>query len=124
MSKIALVRSQLLEIQRTCAIHNTLVAEGRDMGTVVFPHAQYKFFITATLTERAKRWKILQKKTGITLSQEQAEQELATRDTHDTTRIISPLAAAPGAIIIDTTHLTIEQVITKITEHLTREYVL
>lgn len=118
VSKIVLVRERLLDIQKLYAQNYTIVAEGRDMGTVVFPEAQFKFFITATLTERARRWQILQKKAGIVVSHEQAEKDLSVRDAHDTQRTNSPLKAANDAHVIDTTNLTVNQVIDRVMEYI------
>lgn len=119
VSKIPLVRARLLDFQKLYAKSYTIVAEGRDMGTVVFPEAPYKFFITATLKERARRWQMLQKKAGIILSHEKAEQELAARDAHDTQRVNSPLKPAADAYVIDTTDMPIEQVINRVMERIT-----
>jgi cytidylate kinase len=88
-----------------------IVAEGRDMGTVVFPEAVHKFFLTASVKERAKRRYLERKARGESLSRESVEEELKKRDYQDETRALAPLKPAEDAVIIDSTDLTIEQVV-------------
>ena len=109
------VRNQLVEIQKKMAEKNHVVMDGRDIGTVVLKNAQFKFFLTASIEERARRRHIDNQKRGITSSFELLKQEIARRDTFDTTREHSPLKAADDAIIIDTSHMTINQVVETIT---------
>ncbi len=116
-SKIAVfpaVRQALLERQRAFRMPPGLVADGRDMGTVVFKDAPLKIFLQATDEERAmRRYRQLQEN-GINVSLDDVLTELKDRDERDKTRAVSPMVPAKDAIIIDTTGLSIEQVIAKI----------
>ena len=105
------VRESILDLQRSFLKKPGLVAEGRDMGTVVFPEAKYKFFLTATVEERAsRRYKQLISK-GFDVSMADLVAEIQERDFRDTNRTISPLVPASNAVIIDTTELSPSQVI-------------
>ena len=105
------VRESILDLQRSFLQKPGLVAEGRDMGTVVFPEAKYKFFLTATVEERAsRRYKQLISK-GFDVSIADLVVEIQERDFRDTNRTISPLVPAANAVIIDTTELSPSQVI-------------
>jgi cytidylate kinase len=105
------VRESILDLQRSFLQKPGLVAEGRDMGTVVFPEAKYKFFLTATVEERAiRRYKQLISK-GFDVSMADLVVEIQERDYRDTNRTISPLVPAANAVIIDTTELSPNQVI-------------
>ena len=105
------VRESILDLQRSFLQKPGLVAEGRDMGTVVFPEAKYKFFLTATVEERAsRRYKQLISK-GFDVSIADLVVELQERDFRDINRTISPLVPAANAVIIDTTELSPSQVI-------------
>lgn len=105
------VRESILDLQRSFLQKPGLVAEGRDMGTVVFPEAKHKFFLTATVEERAsRRYKQLISK-GFDVSMTDLVVEIQERDFRDTNRTISPLVPAANAVIIDTTELSPSQVI-------------
>jgi len=105
------VRAVLLQKQKDFKQAPGLVADGRDMGTVVFPDACYKVYLTASSKERAKRrYKQLIKK-GISANLEQITQEIDARDKRDSERAIAPLVAAYDALIIDSSDLMIDQVI-------------
>jgi cytidylate kinase len=105
------VRESILDLQRSFLQKPGLVAEGRDMGTVVFPEAKHKFFLTATVEERAsRRYKQLISK-GFDVSMADLVVEIQERDFRDTNRTISPLVPAANAVIIDTTELSPNQVI-------------
>ena len=105
------VRESILDLQRSFLKKPGLVAEGRDMGTVVFPEAKHKFFLTATVEERAsRRYKQLISK-GFDVSIADLVVEIQERDFRDTNRTISPLVPAANAVIIDTTELSPSQVI-------------
>lgn len=108
------VRQALLARQRTFRKPPGLIADGRDMGTVVFPDAKLKIFLTASSQERAKRRhkQLLEK--GIDAKLSAVITELAARDDRDTKRATSPLKPAPDAIIIDTTDLSITAVMLQI----------
>ncbi|MDH5710151.1 MAG: (d)CMP kinase [Gammaproteobacteria bacterium] len=108
------VRQALLDKQKAFAQAPGLVADGRDMGTTVFPDAELKIFLTASAEERAKRrYKQLNDK-GIDANLSQLTVELKERDERDSTRSASPLLAADDAIVIDTTSLDIEQVLNQV----------
>lgn len=105
------VRESILDLQRSFLQKPGLVAEGRDMGTVVFPEAKHKFFLTATVEERAsRRYKQLISK-GFDVTIPDLVVEIQERDFRDTNRTISPLVPAANAVIIDTTELSPSQVI-------------
>lgn len=115
-SKIAIfpqVRAALLQLQRDFAKNNDLIADGRDMGTVVFPEAQVKLFLDASAEERAKRrYKQLQSK-GISGNFAQILAEIKERDFRDRNREVAPLKPAKDALLLDSTTLTIDEVITQ-----------
>jgi cytidylate kinase len=108
------VRQALLERQRAFREPPGLVADGRDMGTVVFPEAKLKVFCTASREERARRrYKQLNEK-GVSVNLQAILGELAERDARDSGRSVSPMRAAPDAVIIDTTTLSIDEVVAKV----------
>ena len=105
------VRESILDLQRSFLKKPGLVAEGRDMGTVVFPEAKNKFFLTASVQERAdRRYKQLISK-GFDVSIHDLVVEIQERDFRDIKRTISPLVPAANAVIIDTTKLSPSQVV-------------
>ncbi len=107
------VRDYLLNLQRDLGREKNVVFEGRDMGTVVFPDADLKFFLDASIQTRAKRrFKELSSTTPQSL--EAVETDMRRRDTNDSTRDLAPLKPAEDAIRIDSTDLTIEDVVDKI----------
>ena len=113
-SKVAVfpeVRSALLQLQQDVAKNDGLIADGRDMGTVVFPNAQVKLFLDASAEERAKRrYKQLQNK-GINGNFEQILAEIKERDFRDRNREVAPLKPADDALLLDSTTLSIGEVI-------------
>lgn len=118
-SKIAVIselREALLERQRAFAIAPGLVADGRDMGTTVFPDAGLKIFMTASAKERAKRRHKQLIEKGIGANLPDLVKELEARDLRDSTRSASPLVAAADAVIIDTTDLAIDEVYSEVME--------
>jgi len=120
ISAFAVVREKLLSLQREAGAGGGIVAEGRDMGSVVFPNADFKFYLDADLEERIRRrCGELASKTG-EAEHSAVSRDMRARDAQDTNRKIAPLAAAPDAVIIDSTSLTIPQVVEKILEHLSR----
>jgi cytidylate kinase len=108
------VRAALLDIQHSIAGTTDAVFEGRDMGTVVFPHADHKFFLFADLKVRAKR-RFDEMPAG-TKELDRVQEEMALRDDKDSTRVEAPLKPALDAVKIDSTRLTLEQVVEKIVE--------
>jgi cytidylate kinase len=112
-SKIAVlpaVRQALLEKQQDFAKAPGLVADGRDMGSVVFQKAQFKFFLTASSEERARRRYKQLKEKGIDANLEKITSELLERDLRDSKRAVAPLVAPVGATIIDSSEMSIEEV--------------
>jgi CMP/dCMP kinase len=105
-----IVRDFLLDAQRNAAFQNDLVVEGRDTTTVVFPQAQKKIFLNATLEERAKRRYLQFREKGIDISMEEARENMMDRDKRDASRDIAPMTIAPDALKVDSSNLTIEQV--------------
>jgi cytidylate kinase len=112
----AAVRTALLARQRAFATPPGLVADGRDMGTVVFPGAPLKIFLTATPQERALRRHKQLKDKGSDVSLPALSREIAERDFRDQTREIAPLKAAADACVIDSTGLSVEQVTDRVLE--------
>ena len=114
------VREMLVEAQRKIGEEVSVVMDGRDIGTTVFPDAQFKFFITATVDERAdRRYKELIQK-GYDASKIEIYTEIKKRDEYDTNRDLNPLRKAPDAIVIDTTKRTINDVVDEICERIRR----
>lgn len=116
-SKIAAipeVRKALLTRQRAFLQDPGLVADGRDMGTVVFPQAVVKLFIEASPIERAKRRQLQLQEQGISVSLDDLFAEISARDERDRKRSISPLIPAPDAVVLDTTQLSIQEVFEKV----------
>lgn len=117
------VRLAVLSLQRSLPTDRPVFAEGRDMGTVVFPDAPLKFFLTASVEERARRRQLeFRDSLGEELSVEEVRERLVTRDKFDSEREVSPLKAAPDAELIDTTTLTVEEVVSKIMERIPQDW--
>ncbi len=107
------VREAVTAIQRRIASHHNIVTDGRDVGSVVFADADVKFFITASVEVRARRWQKDQEKYGNHVSVDEAMKMITDRDNRDTYRTIAPLVIPQHAITIDTSELTIEQTVEK-----------
>jgi len=109
VSKIPAVRLKMVELQRAIAANTPCVLDGRDIGSYVLPHANYKFFLTADPAERAKRRheELLAK--GVTISYQEILSDMIARDYQDSNRAFAPLRATEDAILIDTTGLQPEQ---------------
>jgi len=119
-AKNPIVRKHLSRLQREIAKGRKMVVEGRDIGTVVLPDADLKIFLTASLEERARRrYRDLLAK-GEKVSFEEVLQKLKVRDSQDSTRKLAPLKPAEDAVILDTTNLSVEEVVEKI-ERMVRE---
>jgi len=110
VSAIAGVREALVAQQRRLGQGGVVMA-GRDIGTVVFPDADYKFFLTASLEEKVSRRAAQYEKRGEVVDQEAMRKEVEARDRVDTERAVAPLRPAPDAIVIDTDHLTVDEVV-------------
>jgi cytidylate kinase len=108
------VRLKLVELQRQTAAKQSVVMDGRDIGTYVLPDAEVKIFLTATVAERARRRyeELLDK--GMTVSLEEIAKDIEQRDYNDSTRAFAPLKKAEDAVEIDTTALTIDEVVEKV----------
>jgi len=118
VAKIPIIRKRLAEIQRKIAENKNVVMDGRDIATAVLPNATYKFFLTASIEERAERRYLELKKKGFEVTLEKIQEEIKNRDKIDMEREIAPLRKAEDAILIDTTGKTIEEVVDKIQSYL------
>jgi CMP/dCMP kinase len=114
VSRLPGVRSKLIALQRRLACGRGVVMEGRDIGTVVFPEAPLKIFLTAEPEERARRRFGDEKKQGRAATLEETAHDVDRRDALDSKREFSPLLAAPDAVRIDSTAFTAEQVVERI----------
>lgn len=108
------VRQRLVDLQREMAASNRVVMDGRDIGTWVLPGAPYKFFLTASLEERARRRYRELLKAGQPVELETIKEDIRRRDALDSGREMAPLKPAPDAIIIDTGQMTVEDVVARI----------
>jgi len=118
VSAVKEVREAMTDLQRKMASGVNIVAEGRDMGTVVFPGAQHKLFLTASADARAERRFKERLLRGESVSSASVSAELKKRDHQDETRALAPLKPAEDAIIIDSTGLSIELVLEKLLSYL------
>ena len=105
------VRDFLMEAQRSIASNGGVIMDGRDIGTVVLPDADYKFFLTASLEERTKRRFLELQSMGMESNEDEVRQNLITRDKIDSTREVAPLKQAHDAILIDNSKLTKQETI-------------
>jgi len=120
VSAIAVVREYLLDVQRDIGRRKEAVFEGRDMGTVVFPAADVKFFLNASLTTRAlRRYEELKSESDQSL--DTVEKEMQRRDTNDSTRSLAPLKPADDAIVIDSSDLSIQEVVDRMLSHISEK---
>lgn len=115
-AQIPAVREHLVHMQRQLASNKGVVMDGRDIGTHVLPDAEMKWFLTATVEERARR-RYAESNGSESISLEQLMHDIAERDKQDETRAISPLRQAQDAQLLDTTNLTVEQIV----DHLVKE---
>lgn len=110
VAKVKEVRDELVKIQREIANNKSVVMDGRDIGTIVLPDANYKFYITASVDERAKRrYKELIEKGEKNITLDKIKEEIIKRDRIDSTRKFTPLTKSNDAIKIDTTNMNIEE---------------
>jgi cytidylate kinase len=107
------VRCRLVEWQRQIAAGRNMVCEGRDQGTVAFPDAECKFFLVADPIERARRRQREMAARGENLTLEEVFKAQEDRDRRDSQRDLAPMVSAPDAILLDSTHLTLNQVVTQ-----------
>jgi cytidylate kinase len=118
VSAVKTVREALVKLQREIGKKGGIVVEGRDAGTVIFPNARFKFYLDATLEVRAKRrYKELVEK-NIKVDYIDILQDIEKRDSDDSSRDISPLKPAAAAAVIDTTEMTIEDVLSRVSEEI------
>ena len=116
VSKYGFVRKKLTDLQREMATNGAVIMDGRDIGTQVLPNADVKIFLTATLDERARRRFEELKAKGSNATLDAVKTEIAARDKQDSEREIAPLKQADDAILIDSTGLTVDEVVAKILE--------
>jgi cytidylate kinase len=118
IAKIKEVRRAMLGLQRNLGRSGSSVLDGRDIGTVVFPDADKKFYLDARLEERARRRHKELEDSGLAISPEDVAKDIKNRDTIDSTREVAPLKKADDAIYIDTTDMTIEEVVKKVLSYI------
>ena len=114
IAMIPMVREAMVAQQRRIAADNDVLMDGRDIGTTVLPNATYKFFLTASLEERARRRYLEMKEKGMEVDMEQLKKDIALRDEKDSHREVSPLVQAPDAELIDTSDLSFDEVVEKL----------
>jgi cytidylate kinase len=114
VAALGTVRERMVEIQRNVGAEGGIVAEGRDIGSVVFPDAEVKIYLDADLTTRAERRKRELNGKGTPVELGKVERDIRSRDKSDSNRSHSPLVVPEGAVIVDTTHLTIEEQIEEV----------
>ena len=120
VSAVPRVREALVRLQRSLAEPGSVVMDGRDIGTVVLPTADRKFFVTAALEERARRRQKELAGQGHRISLEEVKEQMARRDRMDSTRPVSPLMQAQDAVVIDTTGRTVDEVVGTILDYCRR----
>ncbi|MBE1160867.1 (d)CMP kinase [Dyella acidiphila] len=114
IASIPSVRKALVDLQLGFRRPPGLVADGRDMGTVIFPDAPFKVFLTASAAERAKRRYKQLKEKGLSVTLATLQSEIVARDTRDASRAVAPLKPANDAVLVDTTGMGIEDVVAKV----------
>ncbi len=117
VARIPRLRAVMVERQREIGGRKDIVVEGRDTGTVVFPNAAKKFYLDADFKVRVARRNIEMKQRGMPVAEKTLEDDLRNRDHKDCTRDVGPLKAADDALVIDTTNLTIDQVVDTLARH-------
>lgn len=113
-SKYAAVREKLLHLQRELAAAKNVIMDGRDIGTTVLPDAELKIYLTASSAERARRRYLEQKERGVECDLEQIEKDIIARDEQDMNRTVSPLRQAEDAVFVDSSNMTIDEVVAEI----------
>lgn len=114
ISKLKNVRTKMVVLQRMIAKNKNIIMDGRDIGTVVFPKADFKFFVTASVEKRANRRYNELKIKGLDVLYDDILSDIKARDKNDSNREISPLKIAADAVVIDTTDMNLEDVVNKI----------
>lgn len=117
-SQVKIIRSYLKVLQRRLASEKPSILEGRDIGTVIFPDAAFKFYLTANNEVRAERRleQLKQKDSSISLTKEEVMHDIIARDKEDQSRAIAPLTKADDAVEIDTSYLSIDEIVSRICE--------
>ncbi|MEQ0488608.1 (d)CMP kinase [Anaerococcus murdochii] len=115
------VREKMVDLQRKIAENTSFILDGRDIGSVVFPNAKYKFYLTASALTRAKR-RFDQGESDMTI--EEIEKAIIKRDNYDSNRKVAPLKIAEGAVVIDSSNLDINQTVDKILSYMEKDDVL
>ena len=118
ISSLKAVRLKMVEMQRKIASETSCVLDGRDIGSFVLPDADFKFFITASVEVRAKRRFAELTEKGHKVDFEELKKEIAQRDFNDSHRDFAPLVKAKDSIEIDTSDMTIEQVVNTVMSHI------
>lgn len=116
-SAVPQVRAKLLELQRELALKEDVIMDGRDIGTNILPHADVKIYLTASVATRAKRRYEELREKGENCSYEDIARDIAERDERDMNRETAPLKRAEDAILVDSSEMTIEEVVTEIIRH-------
>ena len=116
-SAVPEVREKLLELQRTLAKENDVIMDGRDIGTNILPDADVKIYLTASVETRARRRYDELKEKGEDCDLDQIAQDIKERDERDMNRKTAPLKKADDAILVDSSHMTIPQVVSEICSH-------
>ena len=112
LSTLGVVRARMRDLQRAAGAHGGVVMEGRDIGTAVFPDAEFKFFLDAGAEVRAdRRWRELDAH-GVAITREEVLAQLHERDRRDRGRELAPLMPAPDAIVVDASRMSVEEVVT------------
>ena len=117
VAKIPEIRREIVRHQQRIGAEGSIIAEGRDLTTIVFPNADFKFYLDASVTERAKRRLAELQSQNVNATLAAVETEIRERDEKDTTREHSPLRTAEDAVVVDTTDKTIGEVVDLIVAH-------
>ena len=118
ISRVPELRNEIVKQQRRIGENSAIIAEGRDVTTVVFPNADHKFYLTASVEERARRRFTELKAKGVDCTLEGIQEEICARDAKDCSREHSPLRTAEDAILVNTTDMTINQVVDFVIEQI------
>ncbi|HMA75809.1 MAG TPA: (d)CMP kinase [Candidatus Krumholzibacteriaceae bacterium] len=117
ISRLGCVRREMVKLQRKIAKDGGIVAEGRDLGTVVFPYAHFKIFLVAGIEARVTRRVAQLKSMGLDFDPEKVRENILKRDSIDSSREISPLVKSPGALVVDTSGITIREQVAMVENH-------
>lgn len=124
VAKVEGVRKEMLHLERRFGLRASCVLDGRDIGTVVFPHAHRKFFLDADFKERVRRRYKELKTNGVRIGLADTEKDLRNRDTIDSTRKCAPLKKAVDAIYVDTTKMSIDEVVNRLLNYIKKPHQL